>query len=178
MTARDRLLLTLGAFAAMGVFAIGINVLGPALDVIAEVFSLPLARAGLLPSMMMVGILIGVAAGGVLSDFAGARVVAMLAMGALAAGAALIATASLFPVALAAMAIIGVGGGLTMGFANPLVAALWPRRAASMLNVLNAAYPGVAIVASLGTGIWLQRGMNWRAPRSVGSPSSPPRLRR
>ncbi len=159
---RDRLMLTLGAFAAMGVFAIGINVLGPALDIIAEVFSLPLAQAGLLPSMMMVGILIGVAAGGVLSDFAGARVVAMLAMGALATGAILIATTSYFPLALVAMAIIGAGGGLTMGFANPLVAALWPRRAASMLNVLNAAYPGCAIAVSLGTGIWIQRGMNWR----------------
>ncbi len=30
MNDRDRLMLTLGAFAAMGVFAIGLNVLGPA----------------------------------------------------------------------------------------------------------------------------------------------------
>lgn len=165
--APDRLVLTLGAFCALGVFAIGVNIIGPALDAIAEAFSLPLAQAGLLPSLVMVGLLVGVAGGGFLSDFAGTRTVAFLGLGALAAGVGLFASTELFPAALVAMALIGLGGGLIMGFANPLVATLWPRRVAPMLNLLNAIYPGCAILAALGTGAWIQGGLSWRVPYAL-----------
>ena len=96
----------------------------PLIPVLMEVFQINLAQAGLLmSSVAMVGLVLALPAGLILQRF-GPKVTALVAMGSLAAGAALGVTSTSFSTLLVSRVIEGVGFGL-IGVAAPATIAMW-----------------------------------------------------
>ena len=96
----------------------------PLIPVLMEVFQINLAQAGLLmSSIAVVGLVLALPAGLILQRF-GPKTTAMVAMGSLAAGAALGAISTGFSTLLVSRIIEGVGFGL-IGVAAPATIAMW-----------------------------------------------------
>ena len=81
----------------------------------------------------------------------------------LSAGLFLLATASDYRGVVAAMMVMGVGGGLTEALVNPLVADAHPRQAGKYLNLTNAFYSIGVLASVLLFGELLTRRVPWRA---------------
>ncbi len=81
----------------------------------------------------------------------------------LAAGLFLYSWAPSYPVILAAMIFVGVGGGLLEALLNPLVQDLHPGDSGRYLNVVNAFFSVGVLVTVLSVGELLSRSINWRA---------------
>ncbi len=81
----------------------------------------------------------------------------------LAAGLFLYSWAPSYPVVLAAMIFVGVGGGFLEALLNPLVQDLHPGDSGRYLNVVNAFFSVGVLVTVLTVGELLSRSINWRA---------------
>lgn len=80
----------------------------------------------------------------------------------LAAGMFLYAWAPSYPVILAAMILVGIGGGFLEALINPLVQDLHPGDSGRYLNVVNAFFSIGVLVTVLSVGELLSRNINWR----------------
>jgi fucose permease len=81
----------------------------------------------------------------------------------LAAGLFVYAAAPSYPVILAAMILIGLGGGLLEALINPLVQDLHPKDSGRYLNVVNAFFSMGVLMTVLSVGELLSRNIPWRA---------------
>ena len=88
----------------------------------------------------------------------------------LAAGAAVLALGLFayalspsYAVVLAAIALVGLGGGVLEALMNPLVQEQHPQDSARYLNILNAFFSFGVCASVLSTGELLTRGVSWRA---------------
>lgn len=134
--------------AAMGFFIVGCGsaIFGPALPVFAREFQLSTASAGWMISTLWIGCLVGVAA----MYFWSERLSTAPGMAVLAIGAAIMAAAPQWPVALAGAFIFGLGyGGIAAQF-NPRMMTAFGPRGASMLSLINAVFSAGAIAAPFG----------------------------
>jgi fucose permease len=81
----------------------------------------------------------------------------------LAAGLFIYAAAPNYPMVLAAMILIGVGGGLLEALINPLVQDLHPGDSGRYLNVVNAFFSVGVLMTVLSVGELLSRDIPWRS---------------
>ena len=134
--------------AVMGFFIIGCGaaILGPALPVFAREFGLSTARASWLVSTLWIGCLLGVVA----MYFWSARFSAQPGMAVMALGAAILAAAPLWPVALAGAFIFGLGYGAIAAQFNPRILIAFGARGPSMLSLINAVFSLGSIAAPYG----------------------------
>ena len=120
-------------------------VLGPALPVYQQIFTLDTASAGWLISTLGVGSFIGIAG----MYFIGHRVTARLTLGAMAVGALLLAFAPNWIITLAGGVIFGLGYGSVATLFNARIMAAFGARGPSMVSLINALYSVGAIAAPL-----------------------------
>ena len=134
--------------AVMGFFIVGCGmaIFGPALPVFAREFHLSTASAGWLVSTLWIGCLLGVGA----MYFWSERLSAQPGMAVLAVGAAIMAVAPLWPVALAGALVFGFGYGAIAAQFNPRIMTAYGARGPSMLSLINAVFSLGAIAAPFG----------------------------
>ncbi len=130
------------SFVLMGA---GQSLYGPALPAFARDLQLSEAQAGWLVSAHWIGCIIGVAG---MFRF-GTHVTPRIALGLMAAGAALIASTPGWVGTLAGAVMFGVGYGCATVVFNPRVLAAFGDKGASMLSLLNAIFSLGAIAAPL-----------------------------
>jgi FHS family glucose/mannose:H+ symporter-like MFS transporter len=108
-------------------------VLGPALPVYQQIFTLDTASAGWLISTLGVGSFIGIAG----MYFIGHRVTARLTLGAMAVGALLLAFAPNWIITLAGGVIFGLGYGSVATLFNARIMAAFGARGPSMVSLIS-----------------------------------------
>ena len=174
--------------AVMGFFIVGCGaaIFGPALPVFARDFHLSTASAGWLVSTLWIGCLLGVGA----MYFWSERLSAQPGMAVMALGAAILAVAPLWPVALAGAFIFGLGYGAIAALFNPRILIAFGGRGPSMLSLINAVFSlgsiaapygfvllggnprpvfgAIAVLAALAWGVAWKAGMTGVQPASVG----------
>jgi len=150
-------MLTLYGLALFGV--------GPSLVAMARDYQVPLGRLGTLFTSFFIGFTLGVLATGYLAQRHGKRPLALAGLGLLAGSLLLFALAPAsgsYPLALLAIALVGVGGAVTETTASALITDLNPRRAAFALNLSQGFFGAGAITGPLLVGSLLGHGLSWR----------------
>jgi len=150
--------LALLAFLLFGVLLVLPGALQPAL---VAAFSLDLAESGVVASVLMAGIGVGVIGSGPLIDRFPRRPIFVVAVLACAAALGLAASARSFAALLAALGIVGIASGAYETLLNAAVPESRPERAAARLSVAHAA---ATLGASLGAPLLA------RAANAIGTP--------
>ena len=140
-----RLPLLFAAMASFIVLGAYQAVLGPALPVYQQMFTLDTATAGWLISTLGIGSFIGIAG----MYFVGHRVTPRLALGAMALGAALLALAPGWITTLGGGILFGMGYGSVATLFNARIMAAFGTRGPAMVSLINALYSVGAIAAPL-----------------------------
>lgn len=153
-----------------GAYGVGLFLLGPSMTAIADTYRVSLPIAGLSFAAFSLGFLASVFLAGYLYEQVSRKWT-------VAGGGALI-TASLFFIAqapeigsrpafaysLAAMAVLGIGGGLLEVAGNAIMADLNPGRAALAVNYAHALLAVGAVVGPWMAGQLMQAGISWQVP--------------
>lgn len=145
------LLIGVATFVTVGVLQ---SLYGPSFAALQDRYDVGVAEVGTVVSAYFGGALVGVIVAGMLLARLGYRASLLTAMGAVALGAAAIAVAPLWSVALAGALVAGLGFGQITVAVNLMVARAYGARAAGPLNGLNGTYGvgavlGPALVALL-----------------------------
>ncbi len=133
-------------FVAVGVV---LSLYGPAIPELQEHFGVGAAASGLVLSAHFAGAMVGIAGWALLDRRLGTGASLRLAAALLVAGATGLALAPVWPVALAAAAVVGVGFGVLVVALNTLFAAGFGDRSAAMLNLLGACFGAGATLGPL-----------------------------
>lgn len=145
LQSRSRLMLLSAGLLSFVLLGAGQAVMGPALPVFQSLFQIEISRAGWLISSLGVGSFTGLVG----MYFLGRHVTPGLALVVMAAGAATLAAAPSFPLAVLGGAVFGVGYGCVAALFNGRILSAFGVRGASMVSLLNAGYSVGAIAAPL-----------------------------
>jgi fucose permease len=150
-------------YLAMVVFAGSVTLPGIVLPAVAAEFHLELGAQGLLATLRMAALLVGLLICGGLADRFGKGPFLTAGMLLAGAGAAWTALAGDYAAVIMAQAVIGLGTGAMEALVNPLVAELHRESPARPLNITNAVFSLGLIPAALLSGEMLEAGYAWRA---------------
>lgn len=153
-------------------FATAIAVPSVCLERLGEEFELDLTARGLLGSLRMAALVVGLLCSGYFADRFGKRPFLTAGMVCVAAGMVATAGAGGYVGLLLAQVLVGVGCGALEALLNPLIAELNPRTAARDLNVVNALFAVGLLTAAVLTGELLQAGVSWRVAFLIWPPLS------
>lgn len=142
---RERLALLLVGVATFVTVGVLQSLFGPSFAALQERYGVGVAEVGTVVSAYFAGALVGVLAAGALLARLGYRTSLLSATGAVALGAAGVAVAPTWSVALAGALVAGLGFGQITVAVNLMVARAYGHRAAGALNGLNGTY-GVGAV--------------------------------
>ncbi|NUM55313.1 MAG: MFS transporter [Candidatus Hydrogenedentes bacterium] len=120
-------------------------------------------QIGRIPAVVFGGFVVGIAVASPFADAWGAKVFVVSGLVSLVAGLGLLGCANAYLVLLAAVFLLGLGAGLMEVVLSPVVAALEPRRRATLLNWLHAAFSFGAVGTVLIGSAALHVGVSWRA---------------
>ena len=141
---------------------------GPCLTSMADTFGVPVGRLGLLFTLYAVGLIPSVLLNGYLSEVIGRRLIMLGTIGMMALGCALfglivtIGGPRSFPLALAAMVLLGYGGGGIEILTNVLIADDNQPAPAFALNVTHAFFAIGAVLSPLGVSLLLRSDLPWQ----------------
>ena len=160
---RYRGLATASAFASLFSYAIVLIITQSLNNQVKAEYQASFSKLGWLAPCMMAGFFTAVLVAGHYSDRVGKLPMVLTGALCMAAGALMFAVAGSFPLAAAAMLVMGIGGGCSEGASSALISDLYagPRRA-SMMNLSQAAFGVGAIVVPIATGSLLKLGIDWR----------------
>ena len=127
-----------------------------------EELDFSLSEGGVIEVVRVVLLLVILVAGGIAAARWGKPVVMLWGSLFLAAGMFSYAIAPAYGVVLAAMALVGIGGGVIEGLVNPMVQDAHPDDSGRYLNIVNAFWSVGILTSVLITGILLTRGVSWR----------------
>lgn len=158
-----RRLAAASAFAGLFAFALTVTVTPSALNQIKHLYHKTDAQVGWVFPLSMAGFFACVLLGGHYSDERGKLPVILLGCTMMAVGSFLFAGASTYPVALAAMLVMGCGGGFAEGIAMAIVADVFaPDRRTSMMNCAQIFFAAGAVMGPLFVSWLLAAGPNWK----------------
>jgi fucose permease len=141
---------------------------GPCLTSMADTFAVPVGRLGLIFTLYAVGLIPAVLLNGYLSEVMGRRWLQLGTMGLMAVGCALfgaiasVGGPSSFPVALAAMVLLGYGAGGIEAVTNVLVTDDNQPSPAFALNATHAFFAIGAVLSPLAVSFLLRSGLPWQ----------------
>ncbi len=144
--------------------AIGMTITstGPALPHIIDEYEVSLTIAGTLFAFLALGRVIGVASGGVISDYTGRKLVMVLGNALLSLGLLGFAMANIWIINTIAIFLAGMGVGFTDGGSNAVVADIFPEKRGFALNRLHAFFGIGCLIGPTIAGILLTTGYSWR----------------
>jgi len=140
---------------------------GPCLTSMADTFAVPVGRLGLVFTLYAVGLIPSVLVNGYLSEVMGRRPVLLGIIGMMALGCGLLGLIAAiggvrsFPLALAAMVLLGYGGGGVETLTNILVTDDNQPAPAFALNVTHAFFAIGAVLSPLGVSLLLRADLPW-----------------
>lgn len=149
--------------AAFLVYAASVVVLPIAFIALVAEFGTTLTQGGLAEGVRAFLLVLTLVVSGLVAARIGIRLA--LAVGALvlAAGLAAYAAAPSWSAIVAAMILVGCGGGLIEALVNPLVQQMHPASAGRYLNIVNAFFSLGVVTTVLVSGELLTRAVSWRA---------------
>ncbi len=158
---KGKWLMTSGAFISMGFLGMSRTFLGTALPAIRSSLDLNLVQAGTFPACLQFGFASAVFVGGFLSDVI--KKSTMLMLGCLFMGVNLLVfgLSPWFWVNLAAMAIVGIGGGLIEASSDPLLIQLFPGRESMVMNLHHFFFAFGSLLGPTIVGALLARSIPW-----------------
>ena len=127
-----------------------------------EELDFSLSDGGAIEIVRVALLLVVLVAGGIAAARWGKPAVMMWGSFSLAVGMICYAVAPAYAIVLAAMAFVGIGGGVIEGLVNPMVQDAHPEESGQYLNVVNAFWSVGILSTVLITGILLTRGVSWR----------------
>lgn len=126
---------------------------GPSIPALRADFHLSAPVAGLLLSAQFWGAVIGVVAYGAARTYVSTAWRLGIAMSSVLFGCGLLGFAANWPMALGAALAIGIGSGALIVALNTVFATGFGRRSTAMVNLLNAAYGGGAVLGPVGVAV-------------------------
>jgi FHS family glucose/mannose:H+ symporter-like MFS transporter len=140
---------TVGGLLLFVAIGLVLSLYGPAIPELREAFGVGAGASGLVLSAHFAGAMAGIASWALLERRLGAAAWLRAATALLVAGAAGLALAPVWAVALAAAALVGVGFGVLVVALNTLFASGFGHRSAAMLNLLGASFGVGAVLGPL-----------------------------
>ena len=158
-----RRLATAAAFAGLFAYAVVMTVIPASINEIGRFYHAKPSLLGWLFRVMAIGFFAAILVGGRYSDKRGKALVLLVGCAFMSVGAYLFALASNFGIALAAIALLGIGGGFSEGIAMAIVSDLYgERRRTAMLNWAQMVFALGAIAAPLAVARLIGAGMRWQ----------------
>jgi len=152
-------------YAGMIVIAIAVNLPPVYLTTFEQAFGgadgLTKQQLGSIGTMLFVGLVAGLLAGGPLADRFGARAFVLIGNALIAGGLGLMAVAPSYALLLFATCFMGVGAGVLDMILSPIVAALRPQQRTSAMNLLHAFYAIGTILITLFGSLMIRLSMDW-----------------
>ena len=157
----NRIFITFASFLALGCVGMTFAFFGASLPALRALLELNLAQAGMLAACLQVAFAVMSFVGGLMSDLAPRDKVLMAGCAFLGGSVILLGAFKPYPINLAAAFCMGVGAGLIVTGSNALVAALYPDRQGSVLNLLHVFFGIGSFAGPLIMGRLLTRGTIW-----------------
>lgn len=158
-----------------GAYGVGLFLLGPSLTSIAATYDVALKVVGLTFGAFSLGFLPGVFLGGYLYEQVSRKWTVAAGSALTGCGFLLFAWAPavgphpVFALALAAVAVLGVGGALLEVAGNAIMADLNPDRPALAVNYVHALLAIGAVVGPWMAGAFMEAGISWQVPYAIAA---------
>ena len=157
----NRLFITFASFLALGCVGMTFAFFGASLPALRSLLELNLAQAGMLAACLQVAFAVISFVGGLLSDLTSRDKVVLAGCAFLGGGVILLGAFKPYPINLATAFCMGIGAGLIVTGSNALVAALYPDRQGSVLNLLHVFFGIGSFAGPLIMGRLLTNGTLW-----------------
>jgi MFS transporter, FHS family, glucose/mannose:H+ symporter len=155
-------MITSGAFISMSFLGMTRTFLGTALPAIRSSLDLTILQAGTLTALLQFGFSIAVFVGGPFADIF--KKSSMLMLGCLLMGINLLlfGLSNWFWINIAAMGLIGIGGGLIESSSNPLLIQLFPGRESTVMNLHHFFFAVGSLSGPVIMGLALTKSIPWQ----------------
>lgn len=154
--------LDVATWASFIFFAVSAVIVGVCLPEISRTFGTNLSEGGGIETARNLSLFIVLLLAGSLAQRWGIKRPLVLGHYLIGAGLLLGSVAQNYAMLVAALAVIGLGGGLLEALLNPVVVALHPRASGKYLNLSHAFYPVGIMASALIFGELLTLGVSWR----------------
>lgn len=155
-------MITSGAFVSMSFLGMSRTFLGTALPAIRSSLDLTILQAGTLTALLQLGFSIAVFVGGPFADVFKRSSILMLGCLLTGINLLLFGLSHWFWINVAAMGLIGIGGGLIEASSNPLLIQLFPGRESTVMNLHHFFFALGSLTGPLIMGLALAKSVPWQ----------------